>query len=94
MGRTVRRKGGALWLAAEGANEIETRVQAAIAARGGDAAGHQPFARQAGSVPCLTEKEAPERLKALAARPQNACATTSVRIGADRRRYIGGGGGL
>jgi AAA domain len=66
-GRAVRRQGGALWLAAEGESEIERRVYAAIAARGGDAAERQPFARQAGSVPCLTEKEAPERLKALTA---------------------------
>ena len=65
-GKTVRRKGGVLWLAAEGESEIETRIQAAVAARGADAADRQPFARQAGGVPCLTGKGALERLKALA----------------------------
>ena len=58
-GKTVHRTGGVLWLAAEGESEIETRVHAAIAARGGDATERQPFARQAGSVPCLTENDAP-----------------------------------
>jgi hypothetical protein len=52
---------------AEGETEIETRVHAAIDAHGGDATRPQPFARQAGPVPCLTDKDAPERLKALAA---------------------------
>ncbi len=66
-GQAVRRKGGVLWLAAEGESEIETRVRAAISARGGDVTQRQPFARQAGAVPCLTDKEAPERLKTLAA---------------------------
>lgn len=65
-GKPVRRKGGVLWLAAEGETEIEMRVHAAIAARGGDATKRQPFARQAGLVPCLTEEEALERLKFLA----------------------------
>jgi AAA domain/Bifunctional DNA primase/polymerase, N-terminal len=66
-GKLVKRTGGCLWLAAEGETEIETRVHAAIAARGGEATQRQPFARQSGSVPCLTEKDAFERLKALAA---------------------------
>jgi hypothetical protein len=66
-GKAVKRKGGVLWLAAEGENEIEMRVRAAIAARGGDPDAKHPFARQAGSVPCLTDKDAPERLKALVA---------------------------
>ena len=36
-GKTVARRGGVLWLAAEGENEIETRIQAAVVARGADA---------------------------------------------------------
>lgn len=66
-GKAVIRTGGVLWLAAEGESEIEIRVQAAIAARGAAAAQRQPFARQVGSVPCLTDKDALERLKSLAA---------------------------
>jgi hypothetical protein len=65
-GKALQRKGGVLWLAAEGEDEIEGRVFAAIAARAGNATSPQPFARQAGSVPRLTEKEAPTRLRALA----------------------------
>jgi hypothetical protein len=65
-GKTVNRKGGVLWLAAEGENEIEARVYAAINARGGDPDEKQPFARQAVSVPCLTDKDALERLRAMA----------------------------
>jgi len=65
-GKAVRRKGGVFWLAAEGESEIETRIQAAVAARGGNAADRQPFARQAGDVPCLADKEALDRLKSLA----------------------------
>jgi AAA domain len=66
-GKPVKRTGGVLWLAAEGETEIERRVYAAIEARGGDATQRQPFARQSGAVPSLTEKDALERLKALAA---------------------------
>lgn len=66
-GKRVRRQGGVLWLAAEGETEIETRVHAAIAARGGKADARQPFARQAEAVPRLAEREALEQLKALAA---------------------------
>jgi AAA domain len=66
-GRPVKRTGGVLWFAAEGETEIERRVYAAIEARGGDATQRQPFARQSGSVPCLTDKDALERLRALAA---------------------------
>ncbi len=66
-GKAIKRKGGVLWLAAEGETEIEMRVRAAIGARSGDPDAPQPFARQAGAVPCLTEKDAPGRLKALAA---------------------------
>jgi hypothetical protein len=65
-GKTVNRTGGVLWLAAEGENEIEPRVYAAIGARGGDPDAKQPFARQAVSVPCLTDKDALERLRAMA----------------------------
>jgi hypothetical protein len=65
-GSQVMRKGGALWLAAEGESEIETRIQAAVVARGSDAADRQPFARQAGSVPPLADKDALGRLKTLA----------------------------
>jgi hypothetical protein len=50
-GKPVKRTGGVLWLAAEGENEIETRIQAAVVARGGNAADRQPFARQAGACP-------------------------------------------
>ena len=66
-GKLVKRTGGVLWFAAEGENEIEMRVRAAIAARGGNPDARQPFARQAGSVPSLTAKDALEQLKALAA---------------------------
>jgi hypothetical protein len=65
-GKAVNRKGGVLWLAAEGENEIEARVYAAIGARGGDPDEKQPFARQAVSVPCLTDRDALERLRAMA----------------------------
>jgi hypothetical protein len=65
-GKLVRRKGGILWLAAEGAMEIDIRIHAAVTVRGFDASARQPFARQGGAVPCLAEKEALERLKALA----------------------------
>jgi hypothetical protein len=65
-GKTVNRKGGVLWLAAEGENEIEARVYAAIGARGGDPDEKHPFARQAVSVPCLTDKDALQRLRAMA----------------------------
>ena len=65
-GKTVARRGGVLWLAAEGENEIETRIQAAVVAKGADADARQPFARQASGVPGLADKNALERLKALA----------------------------
>jgi len=65
-GKLIMRTGGVLWFAAEGENEIEARIEAAVAARSGDAADRRPFARQAGDVPCLADKEAFERLKALA----------------------------
>ena len=56
-GKPVHRKGGVLWLAAEGENEIEMRIQAAIVARGVSATDRQPFARQASGVPSLTEEK-------------------------------------
>jgi AAA domain len=65
-GNLVKRTGGVLWFAAEGENEIEMRIQAAVAARGGNAPDRQPFARQAGGVPCLAEAGALARLRALA----------------------------
>lgn len=65
-GKPIKRTGGVLWFAAEGENEIETRIEAATAARDGSAADRRPFARQAGGVPPLADKEAFERLKALA----------------------------
>ena len=65
-GKSINRSGGVLWLAAEGENEIETGVRAAIAARGGDPDARHPFARQAEGVPCLTDKDALDRLKAMA----------------------------
>lgn len=63
--KAVNRTGGAVWFAAEGENEIETRVKAAIGARGGDPNAKQPFARQAEGVPCLTDKDALERLRVM-----------------------------
>ncbi len=65
-GKPVKRTGGVLWFAAEGENEIEMRIKAAVAAKGGNAADRQPFARQAGGVPRLVEAGALERLRALA----------------------------
>jgi hypothetical protein len=64
-GKTVNRKGGVVWFAAEGENEIETRVKAAIGARGGDPDAKHPFARQAEGVPCLTDKDALDLLRAM-----------------------------
>jgi AAA domain/Bifunctional DNA primase/polymerase, N-terminal len=62
-GEPVMRTGAVLWLAAEGEKEIEGRVRAAIENkfRG---SGPQPFARQAGGVPSLTDPDALEKLKA------------------------------
>ena len=64
-GKAVNRKGGCVWFAAEGENEIETRVKAAIGARGGDPDAKHPFARQAAGVPCLTDKDALDRLRTM-----------------------------
>jgi hypothetical protein len=62
-GEPVMRKGAILWFAAEGEKEIEGRVRAAIENKFGGS-GPQPFARQAGGVPLLTDPDALEKLKA------------------------------
>jgi hypothetical protein len=62
-GEPVMRKGAVLWLAAEGEKEIEGRVRAAVENKFGGSS-PQPFARQAGSVPLLTDTDALEKLKA------------------------------
>ena len=64
-GEPVVRKGAVLWFAAEGESEIEERVRAAIENKFGGS-GLQPFARQAGGVPLLTESDVLEKLKAYA----------------------------
>ena len=65
-GREVVRSGAILWLAAEGASEIDVRVKAAATERKGSDAGRLPFARQALDVPRLTAPEAEGQLIALA----------------------------
>jgi hypothetical protein len=62
-GGPVMRKGAILWFAAEGEKEIEGRVRASVENKFGGS-GPQPFARQAGSVPFLTDPDALEKLKA------------------------------
>jgi hypothetical protein len=62
-GEPVMRKGAILWFAAEGEKEIEGRVRAAVENKFGGS-GPQPFARQAGGVPLLTDQDALEKLKA------------------------------
>jgi hypothetical protein len=62
-GEPVMRKGAILWFAAEGEKEIEGRVRAAVENKFGGS-GPQPFARQAGGVPLLTDPDALEKLKA------------------------------
>ena len=64
-GEPVIRKGAVLWFAAEGESEIEERVRAAIENKFGGS-GLQPFARQAGGVPLLTDSHVLEKLKAYA----------------------------
>ncbi len=66
-GREIVRPGAVLWLAAEGANEIDARIKAAAAARseGGEPV-KLPFARQAFDVPKLTTPEAEGQIVALA----------------------------
>ena len=65
-GKAILCKGAVLWLAAEGQSEIDRRMRAALVARGADGDATYAFARQAGDVPILTEKDALEWLKALA----------------------------
>jgi AAA domain len=62
-GEPVMRKGAVLWFAAEGEKEIEGRVRVAVEKKY-RASGPQPFARQAGGVPLLTEPDALKKLKA------------------------------
>jgi hypothetical protein len=62
-GEPIMRKGAILWFAAEGEKEIEGRVRAAVENKFGGS-GPQPFARQAGGVPLLTDPDALEKLKA------------------------------
>lgn len=67
-GREVLRRGAVLWLAAEGANEVDARIGAAAEARsGGNPVEALPFARQAFDVPRLTAPEAKEQILELAA---------------------------
>ena len=61
-GEPVMRTGAILWFAAEGEKEIEGRVRAAVENKFGGS-GPQPFARQAGGVPLLTDPDALEKLK-------------------------------
>ena len=64
-GHEVVRSGAVLWLAAEGASEVEIRLKAAAADRNGRDPGRLPFARQAFDVPRLTAPEAEEQLLGL-----------------------------
>ena len=66
-GHEIVRPGAVLWLAAEGANEVDARIRAAAAARAdGEAPEALPFARQAFDVPRLTSPEAKAELIELA----------------------------
>lgn len=65
-GREIVRPGGVLWLAAEGASEIDGRIKAAIEARSPGDACAAPFARQAFDVPRLTSPSAEADVVALA----------------------------
>jgi len=63
--REIVRPGGVLWLAAEGANEIDARIKAAAQARSPDGeVPALPFARQAFDVPKLTGPDAEAQLVA------------------------------
>ena len=65
-GREIVRPGAVLWLAAEGANEIDARIKAAAAARSADGEpAALPFARQAFDVPRLTAPDAEAQIMAL-----------------------------
>ena len=63
-GREIIRPGGVLWLAAEGANEIDARIKAATEARSDGETRALPFARQAFDVPKLTGPDAEAQLVA------------------------------
>ncbi len=64
-GHEVLRPGGVLWLAAEGANEVDARIKAAAQARSVDREPDAlPFARQAFDVPKLTAADAEAQLVA------------------------------
>jgi len=64
-GHEVLRPGGVLWLAAEGANEVDARIKAAAQARSPDSeVPALPFARQAFDVPKLTAPDAEAQLVA------------------------------
>jgi len=64
-GHEVLRPGGVLWLAAEGANEVDARIKAAALARSVDREPDAlPFARQAFDVPKLTAPDAEAQLVA------------------------------
>ena len=63
-GREIIRPGGVLWLAAEGANEIDARIKAAAEVRSDGETHALPFARQAFDVPKLTGPDAEAQLVA------------------------------
>jgi hypothetical protein len=65
-GQQVNRRGGVLWLAAEGENEVDSRLKAALEASGNPPDAKYPFARQCHSVPLLTDGDAATKLQALA----------------------------
>jgi AAA domain len=65
MGASVLRKGGVLWFAAEGRNEIDARAKAALGAvEAGVPYSKRPFAYQERNVPCLKEASAFAQLTA------------------------------
>jgi AAA domain len=67
MGAEVRLKGGVLWFAAEGRNEIDARTKAAFdAIEPGIPYSTRPFAYQEHDVPCLSEDNAFDQLAAYA----------------------------
>lgn len=63
-GHEIVRPGGVLWLAAEGANEIDARMLAAAEVRAAGEVQALPFARQAFDVPKLTGPDAEAELLA------------------------------
>ena len=65
-GREVVEQGAVLWLAAEGASEVDVRIKAAATERNGSDPGLLPFARQSFDVPRLTAPDAEEQLLRLA----------------------------